>query len=329
MGMLIEGRWQDVDRMARKGAFVRRDSAFRRFVTSDGSSGFPAEPGRYHLYVSLACPWASRAVVVRALKRLEPVIGMTVVSPDMLENGWTFEGGHDPLTGSRYLYELYRAADPTHTGPVTVPVLWDTRERTIVNNESSEIIRMLNQAFDAWGDRGVDLYPAPLAAEIDALNARIYGAVNNGVYKAGFATTQAAYDDAVVPLFAVLDELDERLSVRRFLTGPDFTEADVRLFTTLVRFDLVYYGHFKCNIRQIRDYPNLDGWLRDVYQWPGIAGTVDLAQIKRHYYGSQRWVNPTGIIPAGPSVDLTAPHGRQHLEGEAGQGHAQHPDRWP
>ena len=311
--MLVEGRWQDMDRMARKGAFVRRDSAFRGAVTADGSSGFPAEPGRYHLYVSLACPWASRAVIVRALKRLKPVVGMTVVSPDMLENGWTFEGGPDPITGSRYLYELYAAADPAHTGPATVPVLWDKQRRTIVNNESSEIIRMLNRAFDAWGDADVDLYPARLAPEIDALNARIYGTVNNGVYKAGFATTQAAYDEAVVPLFTMLDELDERLATRRFLTGPELTEADIRLFTTAVRFDLVYYSHFKCNVRQLRDYANLEGWLRDVYQWPGIAATVDLAQIKRHYYGSQRWVNPTGIVPVGPSVDLTAPHGRERL----------------
>jgi putative glutathione S-transferase len=298
--------------MARKGAFVRRDSAFRDFVEA-GASRFPAEPGRYHLYVSLACPWASRAVIVRKLKRLDQAVGMTVVSPDMLENGWTFEGGPDPLTGFRYLYELYAAADPAYTGAATVPVLWDTDTRTIVNNESSEIIRMLNHAFDAWGDPDVDLYPAGLAPEIDALNARIYGAVNNGVYKAGFATAQAAYEEAVLPLFAMLDELNERLAAQRFLVGRQVTEADIRLFTTLVRFDLVYYSHFKCNIRQLRDYPNLEGWLRDVYQTPGVAETVDLAQIKRHYYGSQRWVNPTGIIPVGPDVDLTAPHGRQRL----------------
>ena len=312
MGMLVDGHWQDIDRAARKGAFVRRDSAFRRFVTADGSSGFRAEPGRYRLYVSLACPWASRTVILRKLKRLEPVIGMTVVSPDMLENGWTFEGA-DPLTGFRYLYELYAAADPAHTGPATVPVLWDTQGRTIVNNESSEIIRMLNREFDAWGDAGVDLYPARLAPEIDVLNDRIYETVNNGVYKAGFATTQLAYEAAVVPLFVMLDELDERLTRQRFLFGRQITETDIRLFTTLVRFDLVYYGHFKCNVRQLRDYANLEGWLRDVHQWPGIAETVDLAQIKRHYYGSQRWVNPTGIIPVGPSVDLSAPHGRQRL----------------
>ena len=313
MGMLIDGRWQDVDRATRAGAFVRRDSAFRHIISADGGAGFPAEPGRYHLYVSLACPWASRTVILRKLKRLESVIGMTVVSPDMLENGWTFEGGPDPLTGFRHLHELYAAADPTYTGAASVPVLWDTRTRTIVNNESSEIIRMLNKAFDAWGDARVDLYPAQLAPAIDAVNDRLYGAVNNGVYKAGFATTQAAYESAIAPLFVMLDELDERLATRRFLLGPGLTETDVRLFTTAVRFDLVYYSHFKCNLRQLRDYPNLGGWLRDVYQWPGIAETVDMAQIKRHYYGSQLWVNPTGIVPAGPHVDLTAPHGRQHL----------------
>lgn len=313
MGMLVEGRWQDIDRTARKGAFVRRDSAFRHFVTEDGASGFPAESGRYHLYVSLACPWASRTVIVRKLKRLEHVVGMAVVSPDMLENGWTFEGGPDLLTGARHLYELY-AADPAHTGPATVPVLWDKQARTIVNNESSEIIRMLNRAFDAWGDPSVDLYPAQLAPEIDALNARLYDALNNGVYKAGFATTQAAYETAVVPLFAMLDELDERLATRRFLFGSEITETDIRLFTTAVRFDLVYYGHFKCNVRQLRDYANLEGWLRDMHQWPGIAETVNLAQIKRHYYGSQRWVNPTGIIPLGPTVDLTAPSDRHRLQ---------------
>lgn len=311
--MLIDGRWQDIDRAARKGAFVRRDSAFRRFVTADGSSGFPAEAGRYHLYVSLACPWASRTVIVRKLKRLEQAVGMTVTSPDMLENGWTFGGDTDPLTGARCLYEIYLAADPAHTGPATVPVLWDKQARTIVNNESSEIIRMLNREFDAWGGADLDLYPAPLAAGIDALNARLYDAVNNGVYKAGFATAQRAYDEAVVPLFAMLDELDERLAAQRFLFGPEITETDVRLFTTLVRFDLVYYGHFKCNLRQVRDYANLQGWLRDMYQTPGIAETVDLAQIKRHYYGSQRWVNPTGIIPIGPTIDLMRPHNRNRL----------------
>ncbi len=313
MGMLVDGRWQNIGRSARQGAFVRRDSAFRRFVTADGASGFPAEPGRYHLYVSLACPWASRTVIVRRLKRLAGVIGMTVTSPDMLEHGWAFGANPEPLTGARYLYEIYAAADPVYTGSVTVPVLWDTQTRTIVNNESSEIIRMLNRAFDAWGDPTIDFYPAHLAAEIDALNGRLYDAVNNGVYKAGFATTQDAYEAAVLSLFAMLDELESRLATRRFLFGPVFTETDIRLFTTLIRFDLVYYSHFKCNIRQLRDYPNLAGWLRDVYQMPGVAETVDLAQIKRHYYGSQLWVNPTGIVPVGPAIDLASPPARQHL----------------
>ncbi len=307
VGMLIDGVWQDIDRAARTGRFVRRDSTFRRFVTADGASGFRAEPGRYHLYVSLACPWASRTVILRRLKRLEAVIGMSVFSPDMLEHGWTFGEAADPATGFHHLYQFYVAADAGYTGAATVPVLWDMRTGTIVNNELSEIIRMLNREFDAWGDPDLDLYPARLADGIDALNARLYEAVNNGVYRAGFATTQAAYEEAVVPLFAMLDELDGRLAERRFLFGPEITETDIRLFTTAVRFDLVYYGHFKCNIRQFRDYPNLQRWLCGMYAIPGIAETVDLAQIKRHYYGSQRWVNPTGIIPLGPAVDLGTP----------------------
>ena len=296
------------------GAFVRQDSVFRDRVTADGSSGYPAEAGRYHLYVSLACPWAHRAVIVRALKGLEAAIDVTVVDPIRDERGWRFLSEQpDPLHGWTSLSEGYLQSNPRFEGRVTVPVLWDKETGRIVNNESSEIIRMLNREFDAWGDPSLDLYPAPLAAGIDALNARLYGAVNNGVYKAGFATVQSAYEAALVPLFAMLDELDERLATRRFLFGPHMTETDIRLFTTLVRFDLVYYSHFKCNLRQIRDYTFLQGWLRDMYQTPGIAETVDMAQIKRHYYGSQRWVNPTGIIPVGPPVDLTAAPGRNHL----------------
>lgn len=314
MGFMEHGAWREGRRPASGGAFVRKDSVFRRAVTADGSSGFPAEPSRYHLFVSLACPWASRTVIVRALKRLEDVVGMTVVDPDMLEQGWTFGGHTEALTGARHLHEIYRIADPDYSGSVTVPVLWDTRTRTIVNNESSEIIRMLNRAFDACGaDAGVDLYPEEFAVEIDAVNAWIYPSVNNGVYRAGFAMSQEAYGAAVRDLFGVLDALEERLGERRYLVGDRLTEADVRLFTTIVRFDLVYYGHFKCNVRQIRDYPNLSGWVRDVYQTDGIAPTVDLAQIKRHYYHSQRWVNPTGIVPAGPHVDFSGPHDRARL----------------
>ena len=313
MGMLIEGNWHEVDRAAHGGAFVRQESGFRNWVTASGASGFPARPDRYHLYVSLACPWASRAVVVRALKRLERVIGLTVVSPDMMEHGWTFEGGSDLLTGFEHLHQLYTLSDPSYTGHVTVPVLWDRERRMIVNNESSEIIRMMNREFDAWGDGTVDLYPPHLSEVIDALNAEIYESINNGVYRAGFATTQEAYNDAVGTLFPALDQLEALLATHRFLFGPNLTESDVRLFTTLIRFDTVYYGHFKCNLRQIRDYPNLYGWLRDVYQWPGIAGTVSLNQIKRHYYGSQRWVNPTGIVPLGPIVDFESPSNREHL----------------
>ncbi len=304
MGMLIDGQWKDIDRTARKGAFVRSDSAFRSAVTIDGSSDFPAELARYHLYVSLACPWASRTIIVRRLKRLEHVIGMTMVSPDMFENGWTFEDGADSVTGFQYLYELYAAADSHYTGPATVPVLWDRKSQTIVNNESSELIRILNHAFDVWGDAGVDLYPAELADEIDALNAGLYDAVNNGVYKAGFATTQAAYEAAITPLFVALDDLNNRLKSNQFLVGSRLTEADIRLFTTAIRFDVVYYSHFKCNVRQLRDYPNLRRWLRRMYETPGIAETVDFQQIKRHYYGSQRWVNPTGIVPVGPDIPL-------------------------
>jgi len=242
--------------------------------------------------------------MVRKLKKLEAAVPMTVVHPDMLENGWTFGGEVDAVTGRRFLYEIYRDADPGFSGHATVPVLWDTETRTIVNNESSEIIRMLNQDFDEWGDRSVDLYPDDLASEIDAVNDEIYRAVNNGVYRAGFATKEAAYHDAVWTLFEALERIELRLSERRFLVGSRFTEADVRLFTTAVRFD------FKCNVRHLWDFPHIGGWLKDVFQLPGVAETVDFLHIKRHYYGSQTWVNPTGIVPVGPTVDLSGPTGR-------------------
>lgn len=305
MGMLIDGRWKDLDRTAGDGNYHRKPSSFRDHIGS--TSRFPATPGRYHLYVSLACPWASRVVIVRALRHLEPLIGMSIVSPDMLENGWPLSPAPDPLTGASYLYQIYAAADPAFTGTATVPILYDTVAGTIVNNESSDLMRDLNHAFDDHAAPSLDLYPAAHAAEIDALNDRIYGSVNNGVYKAGFATTQAAYEKSVLPLFAMLDELDVRLANRRFLFGDAITETDIRLFTTGIRFDTVYFSHFKCNVRQWRDYPNLSRWLAGVYALPGIADTVDLAQIKRHYYFSQRWVNPTGIVPVGPTVDLTGP----------------------
>jgi glutathionyl-hydroquinone reductase len=312
MGLLVDGVWHDqwYDTKNSGGAFVRQDSAYRGQITRDGSAGFKAEPGRYHLYVSFACPWAHRTLIYRKLKRLEELISVTAVDPLMLDQGWTFGDTPDPLTGARFLHQVYTAANPTYTGRVTVPVLWDKRQRTIVNNESAEIIRMLNYAFDHLSGSTLDLYPPALAAEIDALNARIYDTVNNGVYKAGFATAQAPYETAVRALFDTLDRLEERLGRTRFLTGARFTEADWRLFTTLVRFDAVYYGHFKCNLRRLVDYSNLWGYARDLYQTPGVAETVDLAQIKRHYYISQRTVNPSQIVPLGPPLDFSTPHGR-------------------
>ena len=325
MGLLVDGVWQDqwYDTKSTGGRFVRKDAAFRNWVAPDGApgptgaGGFKAAPGRYHLYVSLACPWAHRTLIFRRLKGLEDAISVSVVHWLMLDQGWTFQDGPgvvpDPIHGASVLHQVYTAADPHYTGRVTVPVLWDKATGTIVNNESSEIIRMFNASFDAVGAAPGDFYPEPLRAEIDALNARIYDRVNNGVYKAGFATTQAAYEEAVRPLFATLDELDARLATRRYLCGGALTEADWRLFTTLVRFDAVYVGHFKCNLRRIADYPNLSGYLRDLYQVPGIAETVNFEHIKGHYYGSHATINPTGIVPLGPVLDLEAPHGREAL----------------
>jgi glutathionyl-hydroquinone reductase len=325
MGLLVEGVWRDrwYDTAASGGRFVRKDSAFRNWVTPDGApgptgrGGFKAEPGRYHLYVSLACPWAHRTLIMRALKGLEDAIGVSVVHWLMREDGWTFAEGPgmvpDTVNHAAFLHQVYTAADPHYTGRVTVPVLWDKRERTIVSNESSEIIRMLNSAFDGVGAKPGDYYPEPLRPEIDAINARVYDTVNNGVYKAGFATSQAAYEEAVRPLFETLGWLDARLADRRFLLGDALTEADIRLWTTLVRFDPVYVGHFKCNIRRLVDLPNLWAYARDIYQWPGVAGTVSFEHIKRHYYESHRTVNPTGIVPVGPELDFAAPHGREAL----------------
>jgi glutathionyl-hydroquinone reductase len=316
MGLLVEGRWHEdwYDTKKTGGRFVRQESAFRERVTADGSSGLPAAAGRYHLYVSLACPWAHRTLIFRKLKRLEDVIGVSVLDPFVGEQGWSFSDGPgctpDSVNGARHLHELYVKADPCYTGRVTIPVLWDKERGTIVNNESSEIIRMLNAEFDAFGDAGVDLYPEPLRAEIDALNAFVYPKVNNGVYRCGFATTQEAYEEAFRELFEALDALDARLETRRYLVGEATTEADWRLFTTLVRFDAVYFGHFKCNLRRIADYPNLSGYLRDLYQRPGVAETVSFDHIKRHYYESHETINPTGIVPLGPALDLDAPHGR-------------------
>jgi len=327
MGLLVEGVWKDAwyDTKSSSGHFVRGESAFRNWVTRDGSpgpsgeGGFRAEPGRYHLYVSLACPWAHRTLIFRSLKRLESIISVSVVDPFMGENGWAFAGPdgslsegstRDDLFGARYLYEIYKRANPSFSGRVTVPVLWDRKRATIVNNESSEIIRMLNSAFDEWGDASLDFYPHDLRGEIDRINAFVYPNVNNGVYRCGFATTQAAYDEAFDSLFATLDETEQRLAHMRYVAGARITEADWRLFTTLVRFDAVYHGHFKCNLRRIVDYPNLWNYLRELYQVPGVAETVNLAQIKRHYYSSHATINPTRIIPKGPAIDFSAPHNR-------------------
>ncbi|MCW2243418.1 glutathione S-transferase family protein [Azospirillum canadense] len=314
MGLLIEGRWQDqwYDTKTTGGAFVRPETQFRNWVKADGSTPYQPEAGRYHLFVSLACPWAHRTLIVRALKGLTEVIGVSVVDPLMREDGWTFPE-LDPVTGSTRLYEVYAKAKADYTGRVTVPVLWDRKSGTIVNNESAEIIRILNREFDAFGDPSVDLYPADLAGAIDELNAFVYDRINNGVYKAGFATSQEKYEQAFDALFAALDELDARLSDQRYLFGDRRTEADWRLFTTLVRFDAVYVGHFKCNLRRIADYPNLSGYLRDLYQVPGIAETVNFAHIKRHYYASHTMINPTGVVPKGPALDLDAPHDRARL----------------
>ena len=322
MGLLIDGIWRDAwyDTSASGGRFVRPRTRFRNWVTPDGAAGptgvagFAAAPGRYHLYVSLACPWAHRTLIMRALKGLEALVPISVVHWRMLDHGWTFEDGPgvipDPIHHADYLYQVYLAADPAYTGRVTTPTLWDRQTGTIVNNESSEILRMFNSAFDAVGARAGDYCPAELRDEIDALNERIYDTVNNGVYKAGFATTQQAYDEAVGPLFETLDWLEDRLARQRYLCGGRVTEADIRLLVTLLRFDLVYYSHFKCNARRIADYPNLSGYARDLYQMPGVAPTFDAMHAKRHYYESHRMLNPSGIVPVGPAIDFGAPHDR-------------------
>ncbi len=326
MGLLIDGHWEDqwYDTESTKGRFVRTEAQYRNWITADGSagpsgeSGFKAEPGRYHLYVSLACPWAHRTLIFRRLKGLEKMISISVVNSYMGEHGWTFDretgANGDDLYGLDYMYQLYQKADPDYSGRVTVPVLWDKQRHTIVNNESAEIIRMLNSAFDGIGATPGDYYPPQLRAEIDKLNDEVYDRVNNGVYKAGFATTQDAYEQAVAPLFETLDALEQRLSRQRYLCGDQITEADWRLFTTLIRFDAVYHGHFKCNLKRIVDYPNLWDYLRELYQWPGIAETVNMDHIKGHYYRSHGTINPTGVVPAGPVLDLQQPHQREAIK---------------
>ncbi len=328
MGRLVDGVWQDqwYDTKATKGRFVRSEAQLRNWITADGSSGpndgaapsgeggFKAEAGRYHLYVSLACPWAHRTLIFRKLKGLEPMIDVSVVHWYMAENGWTFEEGEgatgDRLHRSDFMHQIYTRAHQTYSGRVTVPVLWDKEKGTIVSNESSEIIRMFNSAFDHVGATDGDYYPQDLRGGIEEINAEIYDHVNNGVYKAGFATTQDAYEDAVIPLFRTLDKLERRLGEQRYLAGDQVTEADWRLFTTLVRFDPVYVGHFKCNLKRIADYPHLFAYVRELYQWPGVSETVDFHHIKNHYYGSHETINPTRIVPKGPRIDWTSPHQR-------------------
>lgn len=326
MGLLIDGIWHDqwYDTEKSRGKFERSIAQFRNWITADGvagpsgTEGFLAEPGRYHLYLSFACPWAHRTLIMRKLKGLEDLISVSVVHPLMLEHGWTFERGFDGASGDhlfgyQYLHQIYTRADPNYTGRVTVPVLWDKQGDTLVSNESSEIIRMFNSAFDQLGATPGDYYPAGLQTEIDEINEWIYEPLNNGVYKAGFATSQAAYDEAVEGVFQRLDDLERLLSKQRYLLGNQLTEADIRLFPTLLRFDPVYVQHFKCDRKRIADYPALAGYLRDIYQIPGIRDTVNLTHNRHHYYRSHPTINPHGIISIGPQFDLDAPHGREQF----------------
>ncbi|MEM1244233.1 MAG: glutathione S-transferase family protein [Pseudomonadota bacterium] len=315
-GMLIDGIWQQKPIAAhdKRGCFVRPDSQFRQWVTADGSSEFKAEANRYHLYISYACPWASRTLMFRKLKGLEKIISLSFVKPYMGDHGWEFGAQHeesnDPLHQANYLYEVYLKANPQYSGKVTVPVLWDKQKQTIVNNESSEIIRMLNGEFNALTDNQQDFYPENKRIEIDEMNRFIYDNINNGVYGCGFAATQVAYDEAIVKLFAALDKVEKLLGQQRYLVGDVLTEADWRLFPTLIRFDSVYVGHFKCNLRRIEDYANLSNYLRELYQYSGIKDTVNFKHIKEHYYQSHKEINPTGIVPKGPLLDYDKPHNR-------------------
>ncbi|MFP3516579.1 glutathione S-transferase family protein [Pseudomonas sp. SIMBA_077] len=326
MGLLIDGHWHDQwYKSSKDGAFEREQAQRRNWVTADGTpgptgtGGFAAQAGRYHLYVSLACPWAHRTLITRQLKGLEGLIDVSVVSWLMLKNGWTFDTAHgstgDQLGKLHFLHQRYTLDTPDYTGRVTVPVLWDTHQHCIVSNESADIIRMFNSAFNELTGNTLDLYPQALATEIDRWNDRIYPSLNNGVYRAGFATSQSAYEQAYDDVFNTLEALEKHLAEHRYLADQYLTEADVRLFTTLIRFDAVYHGHFKCNKRRIVDYPNASNWLLELYQWTGVAQTVDFTHIKGHYYASHRTINPTGIIPKGPALDFTRPHDRGRLAG--------------
>jgi glutathionyl-hydroquinone reductase len=313
----MTGRAQFPDEQHEDGSFRRQEDAFRDWVTVDGRSGYPAEAGRYHLYVSWACPWAHRTIILRHLKGLESVIGMTAVDPIRDDRGWAFREGRghsfDPVNGFRYLSEAYERTKPDYRGRYTVPVLWDRNTGCIVSNSDDDILRMFNSAFNALTGNRENFYPAHLHEEIDQLNHEIYERINNGVYRAGFATSQGAYESAARELFNALDELERRLSQRRYLFGNQIVETDWRLFVTLIRFDAVYHGHFKCNIRRLVDYPNLFGYIKDLYQYQGVADTVDFDHIKRHYYVTHDDINPTCIVPLGPAQDFTAPHGRHDL----------------
>ena len=327
MGMLVKGEWKDVwyDTEASGGRFVREDASFRNWITADGNpgptgeGGFVAASGRYHLYVSLACPWAHRTLIMRSLKDLQSHVDISIVSPIMLEHGWTYstdEGSTgDTYSGKQFHYQLYTAAKSDYSGRSTVPVLWDKERDTIVSNESADIIRMFNSAFNHLTGNQQDFYPGPMTADIDAWNERIYPAINNGVYRAGFATTQEAYEEAYREVFAELDHIDAHLAENRYLLGEVLTEADIRLFTTLIRFDAVYHGHFKLNRQRLEDFEHLPGYIRDIYQLHGVAETVDFEHIKTHYYGSHRSINPTGVVPLGPDIDYHSPHHRGHVIG--------------
>ena len=323
MGLLVNGEWHDqwYDTKNSNGEFIREDAQYRHWITNDGKAGktgcagFIAETDRYHLYISLACPWAHRTLIFRELKQLNTMISVSVVHPDMVDKGWTFETGFEGATGdslyqSQYAYEIYTRDNPSYSGRVTVPILWDKKQRRIVNNESSDIIRMLNSAFNHLTNNHDDYYPETLRGEIEAINNTVYSAINNGVYRAGFATTPEAYKKSVVTLFNALDEMETILSEKRYLTGEILTEADWRLFTTLVRFDAVYVGHFKCNLKRIADYSNLSNYLRELYQYKNVKETISIAHIKRHYYYSHNMINPTRIVPEGPLLDLGKSHDR-------------------
>lgn len=317
MGLLVDGKWKDewYDTKSTGGHFIRKDSQFRNWITKDGSAGptgeagFKAEPNRYHLYVSLACPWACRTLIMRSIKGLEDMISISVVNPLMVEHGWTFDEDEgviaDPVLNADYMHQIYTHVEPTYSGRVTVPVLYDLKQDKIVNNESSEILRMLNSAFNDVGAKEGDYSPDSLMADIDEINELVYHKINNGVYKAGFATSQEVYEEEVDKLFEALDEVEALLGKQTYLVGDKITEADWRLFTTLIRFDPVYYGHFKCNLKHVYEYPNIWRYTKELYNWPGVAETVDFRHIKEHYYRSHKTINPTGVVPKGPVLDLS------------------------